>query len=70
MHREGVGSKFTSKYGVSMLVYYKTFQNIVTAIQREKTMKKWKRDWKTNTIEKDNPEWMDLFPSLIKQGAF
>ncbi|VAV87591.1 Excinuclease ABC, C subunit-like [hydrothermal vent metagenome] len=69
-HRDGAGSQFTQKYGVSKLVYFEAFENVTAAIQREKTMKKWKRDWKINTIERDNPEWVDLFPSLISQGAF
>ena len=63
-HRVGEGSKFTCKYKVHMLVWHQQFSDIREAIQREKTMKEWPREWKTNLIERDNPRWVDLFPSL------
>ncbi len=60
-HRKGLGSEFTSKYGVNQLVYIEEHQDIRTAIQREKTMKEWKRQWKIELIEKGNPNWDDLY---------
>ncbi|MCB2114703.1 MAG: GIY-YIG nuclease family protein [Parvularculaceae bacterium] len=63
-HREGRGSIFTSKYGVRRLVYYETFNRIEDAIDREKAMKKWKRQWKIELIESMNPDWDDLYSAL------
>lgn len=63
-HRAGQGSMFTRKYRVHTLVWYEMFADIDQAIQREKTMKEWRRDWKTNLIERENPHWLDLYPSL------
>jgi len=63
-HRAGLGSGFTSKYGVNRLVYFEPFDDIEEAIQREKTLKHWVRRWKINLIERDNPHWVDLYPSL------
>jgi putative endonuclease len=64
-HRNGSGSKFTSRYGVTMLVHYEPFENIENAIQREKSSKRYLRDWKINLIERDNPRWVDLYPALL-----
>jgi putative endonuclease len=64
-HREGVASRFTAKYGVTRLVWYQPFLLVTEARSREYEMKKWKRDWKTNLIERDNPHWDDLYPVLI-----
>jgi putative endonuclease len=63
-HREGVGSRFTAKYKVNRLVWYQSFMLVSEARDREYEMKKWRRDWKTNLIERDNPHWEDLFPVL------
>lgn len=63
-HRAGTGSRFTSRYKVHTLVWYEQFADIREAIQREKTMNEWPRAWKTNLIERDNPHWVDLYPSL------
>ena len=63
-HRAGEGSLFTRKYKVHTLVWFQPFADVRDAIQREKTMKEWPRDWKTNLIERDNPRWVDLYPSL------
>ena len=65
-HREGLGSKFTKKYGVTKLVWFQAFGYIEDAIQREKSLKRWRRDWKTNLIERTNPDWHDLFPAMQK----
>jgi putative endonuclease len=63
-HRAGVGSAFTRKYKVHRLVWYEIFEHIDDAIQCEKTMKHWVRAWKVNLIERENPHWVDLYPSL------
>ena len=63
-HREGVVDGFTKTHGVKQLVYYEQFDQIEPAIQREKTIKHWSRDWKINLIERDNPHWTDLWGSL------
>lgn len=59
-HKNNVADGFTKTYGVHTLVYCETTSDIISAIAREKQMKKWKRQWKINTIEKDNPRWKDL----------
>ena len=59
-HENGAGSKFTAKYGVKRLVWFEEHELITTAITREKTIKKWSRQWKINAIEAINPEWNDL----------
>jgi putative endonuclease len=63
-HREGVASRFTRKYGVTMLVWYEPHGRIETAIQRETSIKRWRRAWKLALIETDNPRWLDLFDKL------
>ena len=55
---------FTKKYNVDKLVYFETTNDINSAIQREKQLKKWKRDWKIKLIEKENPCWIDLYYNL------
>ncbi len=63
-HRAGIASKFTAKYKVHSLVWYQEYADVEEAIQREKTLKEWPRQWKINLIERDNPRWLDLYPSL------
>ena len=64
-HKEGVGSVFTAKYRCSKLVYYEQFPDIEQAIAREKTLKKYNRQWKNNLIESINPEWEDLGKVIV-----
>ena len=64
-HKEKLTDGFTAKYGVDKLVYYTIVETIEAAITREKQLKKWKRDWKINLIEQDNPNWEDLYLKLI-----
>ena len=59
-HRDGVASEFTKKYGVTILVWYEEYPIVPLAIQRETSLKRWKREWKIALIEKMNPEWKDL----------
>jgi putative endonuclease len=59
-HRSGAVSSFTRTYKVFRLVYVEVFDDPVSAITREKQMKKWNRDWKIRLIEEKNPDWSDL----------
>jgi putative endonuclease len=60
LHRSGRGSQFVKKYGVTLLVYIEVYLSPLEAIAREKQLKNWRRDWKIQLIEKDNPNWSDL----------
>jgi putative endonuclease len=62
-HREGIVPGFTGKYGVNSLVYFEEFADIHDAIHRETRLKKYKREWKTNLIQRDNVGWRDLWPT-------
>ncbi len=64
-HREGTGSEFCRKHGLTRLVYAEPYDRIHDAIVREKAMKKWKRAWKLSLICRDNPNWDDLSEHLI-----
>jgi putative endonuclease len=64
-HKEGLVDGFTKDYAVYRLVYFELFSEMVPAITREKQIKKWNRAWKIELIEKQNPEWRDLWPSLL-----
>ena len=59
-HKNGLIDGFTKKYGVNQLVFFEETSNIKSAIQREKQLKKWNRQWKLKLIENANPKWMDL----------
>ena len=63
-HKEGRGSGFCKRYNIKMLVWYETYSMVTDAIQRETTMKHWSRACKLALIEKDNPNWIDLYESL------
>ncbi len=65
-HRNDLVEGFTKKYGVRKLVYYEHTNDVHGAIQREKMLKKWSRQWKIELIEKVNPDWHDLYNELIK----
>ncbi len=65
-HREGEVPGFTSKYRVKMLVWHEEFADIRDAIQREKTIKHWVRQWKLDLIENENPKWQDLWPRIAR----
>ena len=63
-HREGRGSEFCRKHGLTRLVYAERHDDIHDAIAREKAMKRWKRQWKLRLIRRDNPDWNDLFETI------
>ena len=63
-HREGLIEGFSKKHGCKMLVWVGHFPNLHDARQREWQMKKWKRAWKLELIEKENPGWRDLWEDI------
>ena len=64
-HKSKFVKGFTSKYGVDKLVWYEMHGTMMDAIEREKTLKNWKRYWKLKIIEEMNPEWRDLYEDLM-----
>ena len=65
-HRTNAARGFTSRYHVHLLAWFECYDDALTAIIREKEIKKWRREWKVNLIEQTNPEWADLFESLAR----
>jgi putative endonuclease len=64
-HKNDMVEGFTEKYGVHFLVHYELCDQMLTAIEREKQLKKWNRQWKIDLIEKRNPTWKDLWEELV-----
>ena len=64
-HKEGVVEGFTKKYNVKTLVYYEQHGCAESAIHQEKRLKEWQRNWKLDLIEKFNPDWDDLYESIL-----
>ena len=64
-HKNDLIDGFTKKYQVHSLVYFEIFSDIDEAIHREKCIKRWKRAWKIELIEKSNPNWKDLYDEII-----
>jgi len=64
-HKHGLVDGFSKKYGLHCLVYFEVHGDINEAILREKRIKKWRREWKFNLIEKNNPHWIDLYVELL-----
>jgi putative endonuclease len=65
-HRNNLVNGFTKKYNVHTLVYYETTGDVHSAILRERQLKKWRRSWKMALIEKNNPQWRDLYDELLQ----
>jgi putative endonuclease len=63
-HRVKAVPGFTARYDVTRLVWFEAYDDPISAISREKELKKWRRAWKTHLIEKDNPNWDDLYESI------
>jgi putative endonuclease len=63
-HREGVIDGFSKRYGLKRLVYYEPYDDIRSALQREKNLKHWPRAWKLALIHEMNPDWEDLYERL------
>ena len=64
-HKNKIVKGFTDKYNIDKLVYYEIFSDILLAIKREKVIKKWNRQWKLELIEKENPQWQDLYDKIF-----
>ena len=64
-HRNQVVKGFTSRHRIHDLVWYEQHETMESAILREKQLKEWKRVWKLRLIEGENPEWRDLYPTLL-----
>ena len=64
-HRDKLRPGFTSRYGVALLVWYEVHETRDAAFVRERQIKEWKRIWKLELIERKNPVWADLFPTLL-----
>jgi putative endonuclease len=64
-HRHGMGSEFTRRYRLYRLVYVEAHPTMPLAIAREKRLKAWNRAWKIRLINRDNPDWEDLFDRIL-----
>ena len=69
-HRERLLKGFTKRYGVDRLVYFEPHDDAYIAAQRERAMKRWRRDWKIELVEKRNPTWRDLFGDVVRSDGF
>jgi len=65
-HKNNIIEGFTQKYNVKILVFYEAHGNSESAITREKQIKKWRRAWKLQLIEKMNPQWMELYEEICQ----
>jgi putative endonuclease len=65
LHRHGIVEGFSRRYGVHRLVFYEHHEDIRGAIAREKQLKKWRREWKVDLIERTNPRWKDLYDDVV-----
>lgn len=68
-HKHNIVKGFTAKYNVHQLVYYEQTSDIAAAIEREKQLKKWNRQWKLELIEAINPDWEDLSKRWIPDSS-
>ena len=64
-HKNNKVEGFTKRYGVHQLVWYEIHENMESAIVREKRLKEWKRKWKLELIENNNPYWHDLYNTIV-----
>ena len=64
-HKSEAVPGFTARYGIDRLVWFEAHASVEAAICREKQIKEWKREWKFNLIERDNPHWIDLYNNLM-----
>ena len=65
-HKNKIIAGFTSKYNLTKLVYYEVFDSEIAAIQREKVLKHYNRNWKKDLIESINPNWSDLYSKICQ----
>lgn len=64
-HKKKFIKSFSQKYNLDKLVYFEVLEDEINAIKREKQLKNWHRDWKIKLIEKDNPDWDDLYQKIV-----
>ncbi len=64
-HRNNMVEGFSKRYGVRQLVWYELHERMESAIEREKRLKEWKRKWKLELIESTNPDWQDLYHTIV-----
>jgi putative endonuclease len=64
-HRNGLADGFSRRHDCKLLVWFECHDDLRDARLRELQIKKWKRDWKLRLIERDNPNWLDLYPTLF-----
>ena len=69
-HKSKMIRGFSKKYGVDKLVFFEETRDVLSALEREKQLKKWRRNWKIELIEKTNPEWHDLYPQIVGGNGF
>lgn len=69
-HRSRVLPGFTKRYWVQRLVYFEEHCDPEVAARRERAIKRWRRDWKIELIERDNPTWRDLYPDVVAAEGF
>jgi putative endonuclease len=65
-HRENLADGFTKRYGIKTLVYFEQHDTIASALQREKNIKHWSREWKIDLIIRQNPDWHDLYRKIVR----
>jgi putative endonuclease len=65
-HREGLVESFTKRYGIKTLVYFEPHETIAAALQHEKNIKHWSREWKIDLIVASNPDWRDLYEDIVR----
>ena len=65
-HRNDIIGGFTAQHAVHRLVYYEAYDDVYAAISREKQLKRWRRSWKIELIEKQNEDWHDLWPEIAQ----
>ena len=64
-HKNDLVEGFSKRYGVHNLVWYELHADMTSAIEKEKNIKEWKREWKVNLIEKNNPDWRNLYDDIV-----
>jgi putative endonuclease len=65
-HREGLAESFTKRHGIKTLVYFEAHDSIAAALQREKNIKHWSREWKIDLTVAGNPDWRDLYEDIVR----
>ena len=69
-HRERVLDGFSKRYWVGRLVYFEQYEDAYEAAKRERAVKRWRRDWKIELVEKHNPTWRDLFGDVVRGEGY